>query len=95
MGWQSELEHVLIGSQPQAQRLPVLLARLDELWQPPQLHDRRHRGGDPTITSSPGLIRRAYGSLAEMSAEIANMLALELEFTSSEWGTHRKAESSF
>jgi len=47
------------------------------------------------ITSSPGLIRRACGSLAEVSAEIATRLALEPEFTSSEWRMPRKAASSF
>jgi hypothetical protein len=46
------------------------------------------------ITSSPGLMRLASGSLGEVSAEMAIRLALEPEFTSRLWRTPRNAASS-
>ena len=38
MGGQGEFEHILMGDKTSAEHLPVALACLDELRQPPQLH---------------------------------------------------------
>ena len=38
MGWQGEFEHILMGRQAPSEGLPVLLASLNKLRQPAQLH---------------------------------------------------------
>ena len=43
MGWKGEFQHILVGGEAPAERLPVLLAGLDELGQPSQLHTANGR----------------------------------------------------